>query len=100
MWIQVRTMDGRKNVRIDDLSKLTKIEELREMLVEPFEAEVEKQRLFYRGKQVRENGSICVHCGTWFERVACRSIVHGGIWDTVFHNHKRVAELHTDMLVL
>ena len=76
MWIQVRTMDGRKNVRIDDLSKLTKIEELREMLVEPFEAEVEKQRLFYRGKQVRENGSICVHCGTWFERVACRSIVH------------------------
>ncbi len=77
MWIQVRTMDGRKNVRIDDLSKLTKIEELREMLVEPFEAEVEKQRLFYRGKQVRENGSICVHCGTWFERVACRSIVHG-----------------------
>ncbi len=46
-------MDGRKNVRIDDLSKLTKVEELRDMLVEDFEAEPNRQRLFYRGKQVR-----------------------------------------------
>ena len=45
-------MDGRKTVQIDDLSKLTKLEELRERLVEPFEAEPEQQRLFYRGKQV------------------------------------------------
>ena len=47
-------MDGRKSVRIDDLSKLTKIEELREKLVEPFEADTSRQRLFYRGKQVRK----------------------------------------------
>ncbi len=53
MWIQVRSMDGSKSMRVDDLSKLTKIEELRLKLVEPFEAEVERQRLFYRGKQVR-----------------------------------------------
>ena len=30
MWIQVRTMDGRKSARVDSLSKLTTIEQLRE----------------------------------------------------------------------
>ena len=52
MWIQVRSMDGQKNVRIDDLSKLTKIEDLREKLVTHFNADPERQRLFFRGKQV------------------------------------------------
>ncbi len=52
MWIQVRTMDGRKSARVDKLSKLTKMEEVRERLVEEFGAETERQRLFYRGKQV------------------------------------------------
>ena len=54
MWIQVRSFDGRKSFRVDQLSKLTSIEELRERLVDEFEAEPEQQRLFYRGKQVRE----------------------------------------------
>lgn len=53
MWIQVRSMDGLKRAQIDDLSKLTKVEELRERLVEHFDATPERQRLFYRGKQVR-----------------------------------------------
>lgn len=53
MWIQVRSMDGRKNVRVDSLSKLTLIEQLRERLVKEFDAEPDRQRLFYRGKQVR-----------------------------------------------
>ena len=52
MWIQVRTMDGRKSARVDNLSKLTTIDQLREKLVEEFQAEPERQRLFYRGKQV------------------------------------------------
>ena len=52
MWIQVRSMDERRSVRVDNLSKLTHIEELRERLVEHFQAEPERQRLFYRGKQV------------------------------------------------
>ena len=52
MWIQVRTMDGRKSARVDSLSKLTTIEELRERLVGEFGVEPERQRLFYRGKQV------------------------------------------------
>ena len=38
MWIQVRSMDGRRSVRVDNLSKLTHIEELRERLVEHFQA--------------------------------------------------------------
>lgn len=52
MWIQVRSMDGRKSIRLDNLSKLSKIDEIRELVAEDFEAEPERQRLFYRGKQV------------------------------------------------
>ena len=55
MWIQVRTMDGRKSARVDSLSKLTTIEQLRERLVEEFGAYPERQRLFYRGKQVSQS---------------------------------------------
>lgn len=58
MWIQVRTMDGRKSVRIEGLSKLTKMEEIRERLVEHFEADPGRQRLFYRGKQVSSTGLL------------------------------------------
>ena len=50
MWIQVRSMDGRKSVRIDNLSKLTPIEQLRERLAKEFSAEPSRQRLFYRGQ--------------------------------------------------
>lgn len=52
MWIQVRTFDGKKSLQVDNLSKLTKIEDLRLRLVDEFEAPPERQRLFYRGKQV------------------------------------------------
>ena len=52
MWIQVRSFDGKKSLQVDNLSKLTKIEELRARLVDEFDAPVEKQRLFYRWKQV------------------------------------------------
>ena len=43
----MRTISGSKTVRVDNLSKLTKIEDLRERLVEPFEADVGQQRLFF-----------------------------------------------------
>lgn len=52
MWIQVRTMDGKETHRIDSLSKLTKVDELRLKVSELFKVEPERQRLFYRGKQV------------------------------------------------
>lgn len=53
MWIQVRTMDGKETHRVDNLSKLTKVDELRLKIMEIFKVEPERQRLFYRGKQVR-----------------------------------------------
>ena len=58
MWIQVRSMDGRTTHRVDGLSKLTKIDELRNLLIEKFDAQPEQQRLFYRGKQVIHNKFI------------------------------------------
>lgn len=56
MWIQVRTMDGKETHRVDSLSKLTKVDELRVKIMELFKVEPERQRLFYRGKQVRQHG--------------------------------------------
>ena len=53
MWIQVRTMDGKETHRIDSLSKLTKVDDLRVKILELFKVEPDRQRLFYRGKQVR-----------------------------------------------
>ncbi|XP_074834746.1 E3 ubiquitin-protein ligase UHRF1 isoform X1 [Carettochelys insculpta] len=60
MWIQVRTMDGKETHRVDSLSKLTKVEELRLRIHEVFGAGVEpdRQRLFYRGKQMEDGHSL------------------------------------------
>ncbi|XP_072268955.1 E3 ubiquitin-protein ligase UHRF1-like [Pyxicephalus adspersus] len=58
MWIQVRTMDGGKTERFDNLSKLTKVEELRQRIQEVFEVEIERQRLFYRGKQMEDGHTL------------------------------------------
>ena len=52
MWIQVKSMDGKKVVRLDGLSKLTKIDDLRPMLISHFDCKLENQKLFYRGKMV------------------------------------------------
>lgn len=60
MWIQVRTIDGTETRTVEDLSRLTKIESLRLKIQEIFNVDPERQRLFYRGKQVRNvyfNGS-------------------------------------------
>lgn len=60
MWIQVRTMDGKETHRVDSLSKLTKVDELRVKIFELFKVEPERQRLFYRGKQVRQQVLQCI----------------------------------------
>jgi E3 ubiquitin-protein ligase UHRF1 len=53
MWIKVRTFDGKEEKQIDNLSKLTKIEELKERIKKTFDvAENSSMRLFFRGKQV------------------------------------------------
>ncbi|XP_051893645.1 E3 ubiquitin-protein ligase UHRF1 [Pristis pectinata] len=58
MWIQVRTMDGRETRHIDGLSKLTLVQELREKIREAFGVEADRQRLFYRGKQMEDDHSL------------------------------------------
>nr|XP_048707736.1 E3 ubiquitin-protein ligase UHRF2 isoform X6 [Caretta caretta] len=68
MWIQVRTIDGTETQTIDDLSRLTKIECLREKIQESFRVSPERQRLFYRGKQINELvDARDVSIGAWFE---------------------------------
>lgn len=52
MWIQVRTMDGKVAHSVGSLSRLTKVEDLREKIQELFHVEPSRQRLFFRGKQV------------------------------------------------
>ncbi|KAL2090228.1 hypothetical protein ACEWY4_014916 [Coilia grayii] len=58
MWIQVRTMDGKETHRVDSLSKLTKVDDLRLKIMELFKVEPERQRLFYRGKQMEDGHTI------------------------------------------
>ncbi|XP_053157653.1 E3 ubiquitin-protein ligase UHRF1 isoform X2 [Hemicordylus capensis] len=58
MWIQVRTMDGKETHRVDSLSKLTKVEDLRQKIHEVFGVAPDRQRLFYRGKQMEDGHSL------------------------------------------
>ncbi|XP_015764928.1 PREDICTED: E3 ubiquitin-protein ligase UHRF1-like [Acropora digitifera] len=58
MWIQVRTMDGKKSLQVDGLSKLTKIEELRNKLENAFDVSPNMQRLFFRGKQLEDGHTL------------------------------------------
>ncbi|NXM76390.1 UHRF2 ligase, partial [Serilophus lunatus] len=58
MWIQVRTIDGTETQTIEDLSRLTKIECLREKIQETFRVSPDRQRLFYRGKQLEDGHTL------------------------------------------
>ncbi|KAM9591016.1 E3 ubiquitin-protein ligase UHRF2-like isoform 2-T2 [Morphnus guianensis] len=58
MWIQVRTIDGTETHTIDDLSRLTKIECLREKIQKAFCVSPDRQRLFYRGKQLEDGHTL------------------------------------------
>ncbi|XP_075401343.1 E3 ubiquitin-protein ligase UHRF1 isoform X2 [Tenrec ecaudatus] len=58
MWIQVRTMDGKVTHRVDSLSRLTKVEEVRHKIQELFHVEPRLQRLFYRGKQMEDGHTL------------------------------------------
>ncbi|XP_012863103.1 E3 ubiquitin-protein ligase UHRF1 [Echinops telfairi] len=58
MWIQVRTMDGKVTHRVDSLSRLTKVEEVRRKIQELFHVEPRLQRLFYRGKQFAKYAAV------------------------------------------
>uniref|UniRef100_A0A3B4ZYM9 E3 ubiquitin-protein ligase UHRF n=1 Tax=Stegastes partitus TaxID=144197 RepID=A0A3B4ZYM9_9TELE len=58
MWIQVRTIDGKKTRSIEDLSRLTKIESLRVKIQDVFNVSPQQQRLFYRGKQMEDGQTL------------------------------------------
>ncbi|XP_047126276.1 E3 ubiquitin-protein ligase UHRF1 isoform X1 [Hydra vulgaris] len=58
MWIQVRTMDGKKSFQLDGLSKLTKIEDLRLKMKDQLEVPPSKQRLFFAGKQLEDGHTL------------------------------------------
>ena len=45
--------DSKLTLRVDGLSKLSKVEDLREKLVDHFNAPVDRQMLLFSGKQVR-----------------------------------------------
>ena len=52
MWLRVRTMDGKQSFQVDSLSKLTKIEDFREKLVDDLGVAPSRQKLYFCGKQV------------------------------------------------
>ncbi|XP_026995726.2 E3 ubiquitin-protein ligase UHRF2-like [Tachysurus fulvidraco] len=58
MWIQVRTIDGTETRTVEDLSRLTKIESLRLKIQKIFNVDPERQRLFYRGKQMEDGQTL------------------------------------------
>lgn len=58
MWIKVRRMDGKESTQVDDLSKLTKIEKLRDRLEDIFDIPPAKQRLFYFGRELVDGHTL------------------------------------------
>ncbi|GLH14953.1 Ubiquitin [Gryllus bimaculatus] len=57
MYINVRTIDGKKNVVLT-VSKTNRIEDLKIDICETLGIEPKKQRLFYRGKQLEDGHTI------------------------------------------
>lgn len=51
MYVQVRTIDGKQNVTVT-VSKLTTVVQFKELVEKELGVKCEKQRLFFRGKQV------------------------------------------------
>lgn len=51
MYVKVRSMDGTQTAVLN-ISKITAVEEFRLLVQDKFNVPPERQRLFYRGKQV------------------------------------------------
>lgn len=52
MYVQVRTIDGKQKITLN-VSKTISVENFRKEVEKAFDVPCDKQRLFYRGKQVR-----------------------------------------------
>ncbi|XP_069674627.1 E3 ubiquitin-protein ligase UHRF1-like [Periplaneta americana] len=57
MYVRVRTVDG-KETAVITISKLTSVEEFRGLVERKLGIKIEKQRLFYRGKQLEDGYRI------------------------------------------
>lgn len=53
MYVKVRTVDGKTNVTVT-ISKITSVREFKDVVEQKFGIKREKQRLFYRGKQLED----------------------------------------------
>jgi len=63
MWIQVRTFDASRKCRIDGLSKLTTVEEVRRRIPQEMEGDddellPERLRLFFKGKELIDEHTL------------------------------------------
>uniref|UniRef100_T1IID2 RING-type E3 ubiquitin transferase n=1 Tax=Strigamia maritima TaxID=126957 RepID=T1IID2_STRMM len=58
MWINVRSIDGRLDIKLNDLSRLCSIKELKHKLVKPFQANSDRLQLFYSGKQLVDGHTL------------------------------------------
>lgn len=57
MYVQVRTIDGKQNVTVT-VSKLTTVEQFKEIVEKEMDVRIDKQRLFFRGKQLEDGYKI------------------------------------------
>ena len=57
MYVRVVTIDG-KNKTVINVSKLTKISELKKEIEDEFDIKKGKQRLFFRGKQLEDDATL------------------------------------------
>ena len=57
MYIQVVTIDGKQKTVLN-VSKLTKIKDLKEEIEEEFSIEKSKQALFFSGKHLEDDGTL------------------------------------------
>ncbi|XP_014286176.1 E3 ubiquitin-protein ligase UHRF1 [Halyomorpha halys] len=57
MYVQVRTIDGKQNVTVT-VSKLTTVVQFKELVEKELNVKCEKQRLFFRGKQLEDDYKI------------------------------------------
>lgn len=86
-------MDGKDSTQVDNLSKLTKIEELKRKLEVIFKVEQKRQRLFYRGKQLEDGHTLFDYDVGLNDIVQLMIRIHVPVLETLENGDKK-AEMH------
>ena len=55
MWIKARSMDAKRTIQLDGLSRTTNISTLRKNISIKLDTNIENLNLYFRGKQVSNN---------------------------------------------